>query len=126
MLLDGHFDREAAISCKYIVASIVQGAESMDCMLDNFLAWQAKVAKACNGQGHWCDAADPRSGYPIASSRGQRWNEVRAAQALLGYKIVAEDEACPLLSHPQHGMRNAHDPVTSDWPPEAHHYYVLQ
>ena len=72
-------------------------------MLDNFFAWQERVASACNEQGHWCDAADPRSGYPIAGSWGQRWNEVKAAHALLGYEIVGEEDLCPVLSHPRHG-----------------------
>ena len=75
----------------------------MDCMLDTFLAWQERVATACKARGHWCDAADPRSGYPIAGSRAQRFNEVAAAHALLGYEVVQNDAACPLLSHPLHG-----------------------
>jgi len=75
----------------------------MDAVLANFMAWQEGVREACCRGGHWCDAADPRSGFPVHGVGRQRWNEVQAARRLLGYPVESQDGICPLLSHPEFG-----------------------
>ena len=75
----------------------------MDAALATFMAWQEEVRRACLREGHWCDAADPRTGFPVHGVRRQRWNEVQAARRLLGYPVEGQDGVCPLLVHPQFG-----------------------
>ena len=75
----------------------------MDQMLATFTCWQAAVVGWCWRWGCWCDASDPRSGFPVRGPRALRWNEVKGAQLLLGYPIQDEDGICPLLLHPTLG-----------------------
>lgn len=82
----------------------MQVSKEMDVMLGNFLVWQDRVTSALESRGHWSAAVDPRSGYPLNGTRAERWNEVEAARQLLGIRVVQEDTACPLSSHPSFGM----------------------
>ena len=105
--LDHAADRASPICLPSMISTLHQvdtlELGQMDAMLDNFLVWQGKVAAACRDAGHWCDAVDPRSGFPLAGGRLNRWNEVGAMQELLGLRVVRQDSACPVLCHPTLG-----------------------
>jgi hypothetical protein len=75
----------------------------MDALLENFMNWEGWVGQRCRQAGHWCDAADPRTGFPVHGVKRRRWNEVQAARQLLGYPVESQDGICPLLSHPEFG-----------------------
>ena len=71
-------------------------------MLGCFLWWEASLSAALRAGGHWCDAADPRTGAALRGARGARWGEVAAAHALLGYER-RDVGICPVIVHPAFG-----------------------
>ena len=72
-------------------------------MLDNFLIWQESMRRMLSECGHWSAAINPRSGYPVNGSRGERWSEVEAARLFQGLEIVNKDSICHLVHHPDFG-----------------------
>ena len=81
----------------------LQGRDSMHAFWLTFHTWQHELGESLLEHGYWCDAVDPQTGYPIRSSRSERWNEVQIGHQLLGYPLANKDGTCPLLLHPIYG-----------------------
>jgi hypothetical protein len=82
----------------------------MDRMLDCFVKWATAVRQHLESFRYWCDAVDPLSGIPLFGAPGdETWNEVQAAQELLGY-ATSDHGVCPVVLHPVHGT-----PISLQW-----------
>ena len=75
----------------------------MDRFLEFFVNFQRVVKEACQNDGYWYDAADPRTGFAMYGQQASRWNEVQAAHSLLGHPVVEESSVCPIIRHPRFG-----------------------
>eukprot|EP00963_Diacronema_lutheri_P008532 scaffold762_cov363-Pavlova_lutheri.AAC.19 len=86
-----------------------RASEEMDRLLERFLSWAKWMCTYLHGRGYWADAVDPRTGYALRlagtngrSSVGSKYDEVTAAQTLLGYPVEFCG-AAPVISHPMWG-----------------------
>ena len=84
------------------VLSVPCDEQDMDVKLASFLRWEGTMHAALSGQGYWCGAADPRTGFTLRGQAGCRWSEIAAVHHLLGWAIQDDGPASVLL-HPRHG-----------------------
>lgn len=97
-------------------AAQIAWQSEMDRMLDCFVKWATAVRQHLESFRYWCDAVDPLSGIPLFGAPGdETWNEVQAAQELLGY-ATSDHGVCPVVLHPVHGAASYPATLLTDAP----------
>lgn len=79
-----------------------QVAEEKDWLREQFISFGCKGVLKLRDRGYTAELIDPKSGYPLLSSRGEKsHDDVAAVSALLGFPITVSN--CSYITHPQWG-----------------------
>lgn len=84
-----------------------------------FIEFGSQVFFQLRAMGHAADMFDPRTGWPMASPRGQLWlSDVKVVRATLGFSID-NSSSCAMVIHPVWGRAVYPSTLVSSAPPQV-------